>query len=67
MIRAYLRCADEAEWLALRDAHLTGVSVEIDEIGAVTHTTGAVTVVDGMPVQATVPVAGAPWHPAQRS
>jgi hypothetical protein len=58
MIRAYLKCADKAEWLTLRDAHLTGVSVEIDEIGAVRHTTGAVTMVNGMPVPTTVPVSG---------
>ncbi len=64
MIRAYLKCADEAEWLTLRTAHLSDADnlplpgVEIDEIGAVRHTTGAVTMVNGMPVQATVAVPG---------
>jgi hypothetical protein len=64
MTRAYLKCADEAEWLALRDAHLADANdlplpgVEIDEIGAVSHTTGETTVVDGMTVPTTVPVPG---------
>jgi len=58
MTRAYIKCADEAEWLALRAAHLAGISVEIDEIGAVKHTTGETTVIDGMTVQTTVPVPG---------
>ena len=63
-MRAYLKCADEAEWLALRDAHLTDANdlplpgIEIDEIGAVRHTTGAVTMVNGMPVPTTVAVPG---------
>ena len=65
MIRAYIKTATEAEWLALVAAHLTDAegallpAVEVDEIGVIQHTTGEV-VVDGMTVPTMEPVPG--WH-----
>ena len=54
-----LKLANAAEWLALRDTHLSEMAgVQTVEIGTVRHTTGATQVVDGLTVPVTIPVPG---------
>lgn len=57
---AYIKTADEAEWIALRDEHFPEGTAQIDEIGVIFHDTGTTQEVDGVTVPVMEAVLG--WH-----